>query len=120
MIEFLPETGKNVLAVKATGKLTKKDYEEVFIPKLDSVLDEYGKIKALLYLSEDFEGWEIGAMWDDAVFGLKHRNDFEKIAVVGGPKWVRWAMKISSHFMKGKTGIYPDSKLREALDWIAE
>jgi hypothetical protein len=35
MIEIMPETEGSVLVVKATEKLTAKDYEEVFIPKMD-------------------------------------------------------------------------------------
>ncbi len=38
-------------------------------------------------MGEDFEGWEIGAAWDDAKFGIQFGGKSEKIAVVGGPKW---------------------------------
>ena len=40
MIEILPETQGNTLVVKATAKLTSKDYEEVFIPKLKELIQE--------------------------------------------------------------------------------
>ena len=41
MIEILPESKGNILAFKATEKLTTKDYEEVFIPKLNELIREY-------------------------------------------------------------------------------
>ncbi len=34
MIKIMSETEDNLLVVKATEKLTAKDYEEVFIPKI--------------------------------------------------------------------------------------
>ena len=45
-------------------------------------------------MDESFEGWELMAMWDDAKFGLQHRNDLGKVAVVGGPTWVKWGAKV--------------------------
>ena len=88
----------NILVVKATEKLTARDYEEVFIPKINQLIEVYRKVRVVVLLAENFSGWEIGAAWDDAVFGIQHRNDFEKMAVVGGAKWVQWATKISFTF----------------------
>jgi len=118
MIEILPESSENLLAVKATEKLTAKDYEEIFIPKLNELIRQYGKIRVLFCLADSFKGWEFGAMWDDAKFGIKHRNDFEKIAVAGGPNWVQWATKIAAHFIKCDVKTFKTEELQEALNWI--
>lgn len=120
MIEILQETQGNTLVVKATAKLTSKDYEEVFIPKLKELIQNHGKVRAVVYLDDNFEGWELGAMWDDAKFGIQHRNDFDKIALVSSKKWIEWASKLSSHFMKGQLKTFDGSKLQEALVWIKE
>jgi hypothetical protein len=118
MIEIMPESNGSVLALKASGKLTDADYKEVLIPKIEEIIKRSGKTKVLLYLPQDFIGWDAHAMWDDARFGLRHRNDFEKLAVVGGAKWVEWATKIASHFMEGEVRSFSEAQLREALDWI--
>ncbi len=38
MIEIMSETEGNLLVVKATEKLTARDYEEVFIPKINQLI----------------------------------------------------------------------------------
>jgi SpoIIAA-like len=58
----------------------------VLIPRLELIIREYGKARLLLDMG-DFHGWEAAAMWDDTRFGLTHRNDFEKMGVIGGPGW---------------------------------
>ena len=120
MIEIMSESKGNILAVKATEKLTARDYEEVFIPKINQLIEEYGKVRVVVLLAENFSGWEIGAAWDDAVFGIQHRNDFEKMAVVGGPKWVQWATKISFNFMDGQVAVYEIPELQSAVAWVKE
>ncbi len=120
MIEIMSESKGNILVVKATEKLTAKDYEEAFIPKINQLIEGYGKVRVVVLLAENFSGWEIGAAWDDAVFGIQHRNDFEKMAVVGGPKWVQWATKISAHFMDGQVAVYDIPDFKSAVDWVKE
>ena len=86
MLAIMTQSHDNVIGVQGRGKVTDQDYLEVLIPKLEEVLKNYGKARFLYYLDKDFAGWEMGAMWEDAKFGLRHKDDFEKIAVVGGPK----------------------------------
>jgi len=118
MIEVLPESHGNILAVKGLGTLTDLDYQNVLIPQLDSLIKEYGKAKCLFVMDEAFQGWELEAAWDDATFGLRHRNDFEKIAVVGGPRWVEWCAKLSAHLMSGEIKTFSTGDLEKAWEWI--
>ena len=74
----------------------------------------------MIYLDNNFDGWEIEAMWDDAKYGINHRKDFEKIAVVGGPAWVRWTTKMSSYLMDGQVETFAAGNLQKAFNWISE
>lgn len=118
MIEIMSESKGKVLGVRLTGKVTDQDYEKTFIPALEKLLAEHGKIRCVYYMDEDFKGWEIGAMWDDAKFGVKHRDDFEKIAVIGGPKWAEWGTKLASHVLSGEVKTYSGDQLSDAWKWI--
>lgn len=118
MIEIMQESSGATLAVKASGKLTDDDYKKVWIPKLEELLRQFGKVRALLFLTKDFSGWELHAAWDDAVFGLKHRNDFDKVAVVGGSAFIEWGTKLGGHLMGGEVKTFSEAQLQEALDWV--
>ena len=74
-----------LLVLRVSGELKKSE--------LDAVQSEFveksaggGTVK-LLVLLENFTGWERGEQWGDTDFFFSHRNDFEKIAVVGDPRW---------------------------------
>ncbi len=118
MIEVLPDSEGNVLILKAAGKLTDRDYKEVLIPRLESIIHEHGKARLLLDMSDKFSGMEAEALWDDAHFGLTHRNDFDKMGVIGGPKWVEWGLKLAKLIMSGDIKSFSSTEREEAVSWI--
>ncbi len=117
MIEILELDG-NIVCLRANGKLTHDDYRQILIPRLEQVIKEHGKARILLAMGEDFHGWEPAAMWDDAKFGMQHRTDFEKCAVVGGPKWVEWATKVGALIIPCEVKTFPSNLLTDARSWI--
>lgn len=118
MIEALPRSSGKVLGVRLTGKVTEEEYEKVFLPALDDLIKKHGKIRCLYFIDEGFEGWELLAMRDGAKFGLKHRNDFEKFAVIAGQKWAEWASKIAAHLIPAEMKTYTVDQLEEAWSWL--
>jgi len=118
MIEVSPESKGKTLILRAAFKLTDQDYKEVLIPRLESIIRKHGKARLLLDMGDEFHGWEAAAMWDDAHFGLKHKDDFEKMGVIGGPKWVEWALKIAKLIISGEIRSFSSGERAEALRWI--
>lgn len=120
MIEIMPRSKGAVVGVRASDKLTHADYRDVWLPALEHAVVEHGKVRALLYMDAGFKGWDVSAAWDDAKFGLSHRRDFERCALIGGPDWVRWSAKLFAVFIKGEVRCFAADELEEAWRWIEE
>jgi hypothetical protein len=118
MLEILSGSEEDVLGLRFTGKLTDEDYEEILAPAMEGLIEKHGKVKVLCYFDEGFEGWEMGAMWADTKFGVKHRKDFARLAVVGGPRWIEWGTKAFAPMMQGEVRTFPVDKLDEAWEWV--
>jgi len=118
MIEIMQESTSNIIGVKAVGKLAHDDYKQVLIPALERLFEKHGKLNVLFFMDETFEGWDLDAAWDDASYGLKHRADFGKLAVVGGPDWVEWCIKLSGFLMKGEIKVFTAGELDRAWAWV--
>lgn len=116
MLTYLENPSPNVLAIKASGKLTHADYEQL-VSRVKELLRERGKVRALFEL-EDCRGWTMRAAWDDLKFGLKHRGDFERCAVVGQKRWQKWMTNLSKPFFKVK--YFDRSELEKAWQWVQE
>ena len=54
-IQIKEENGGKLVAVQVTGKLVKADYER-FVPELDRLTRQHGKL-CLLFELTDFHGW---------------------------------------------------------------
>ena len=117
MIEVLPASQGNVLGMKASGTLTVQDYTDVLIPRLEGIMQD-GKARFLLEMGEEFQGWTWEAMWADTKFGFSHRNDFEKVAIVGASAWIEWGAKLGALIMSGEVRTYAATELNDAWNWL--
>lgn len=106
------------LTFKAIGKLTHEDYQKIN-PLIDSALKgvKHPDVKVLFDATE-LEGWELRAAWDDLKLGLKHGNEFTKVALYGNKKWEEFAMKIGSWFFSGEYKYFED--FDAAYNWLTD
>jgi hypothetical protein len=119
MIDFLPESTENILGVRFTGKLKPHDYREALAPRIESLLERFQTLRVLVLIDEKFDGWTLPAAWANTTFDLKHRRDFDKIAMVGAPKWEEWCVRApATLLMRGKLGTFRRDQLDRAWDWL--
>jgi hypothetical protein len=81
MLSLTEQAGGKILNVKISGKLSKEDYQE-FVPRVEKLIKDHGRIRMLVAM-HDFHGWEMGALWEDIKFDVKHFGDIERLALVG-------------------------------------
>ena len=119
MIAILPESKGKILGIRVSGKLTDRDYQDVLIPMLETVIKKHGKGRFLCAIDETFSGMELGAMVDDVRFYLKHKDDIEKMALVGAQKWTELLMKVFAGLMQGDMKTFSAGAMPEAWAWVA-
>jgi hypothetical protein len=104
------------LSLKAFGTLTHQDYE-IITPLIDSALDAVKQPSVdVLIDGTELQGWELRAAWDDMKLGLKHNNQFNKIAIYGNKNWQQIAAKIGNWFISGEVKYFDN--LAEASNWL--
>lgn len=116
MLQILGQTQDNIIATKAMGKLTKSDYASL-LPVLINRLQTYKKIRWYFEM-ENFQGWELKALWQDVKFDVQHANDFERIAMVGEKKWQEWITDLMKPFTNAEIAFFELKDRDIALEWI--
>jgi len=115
----LEQSHNRLLVLRVGGELKKSELDAVqaeFVEKIAGA----GTVK-LLVLLEDFTGWERSEAWGDTDFFFSHRNDFEKIAVIGDPRWEAQVLAFTgAGLRKGPVKLFPETGESEARAWLAE
>lgn len=105
--------------LKITGKLESSDYD-LFVPDMERQIKQHGKINLLVHL-QAFEGWTLGAAWEDTKFGAQHFGDIERLAIVGDKDWEKAMTVFVKPFTRAKVRYFDanvDGQADEAKSWV--
>ncbi|MDQ1097113.1 MULTISPECIES: SpoIIAA family protein [Chryseobacterium] len=117
MIKIIPEAPENVAAFNATGEVTKEDFEQLVIPRVQQKVDQYGELNYLLYLDTDLDKFTMGAWIEDALLGIKNFTKWNRTAIVTDKEGVQNFTDAFSVLMPGECKSFPKENLYNALYW---
>ncbi len=87
---------------------------------MNRAIESHDHSKALLVFGEGFEGYDLAAIWDDTVVGLRHWRGFERIAVVTDVIWLRTVVGAVGVAMTRPIRLFAAHEQEEARRWLAE
>ncbi len=94
MIEILDFNKKDLLAIRVSSKITKKDFV-ILKEELDKKFEQFPKIN-WYYEMINFKGWELNTFFEDLLFSMKIKNRFNRVAFVSE----KFLEKIMAQFYK--------------------
>jgi hypothetical protein len=116
--EIREEGEGKVFMIKLSGKLTKHDYEQ-FVPETERRIKQHGKLRMLVEM-HDFHGWELGALWEDIKFDVKHFAHIERLALVGEKKWEAGMAAFCKPFTMATVRYFDAADHDGAVAWLHE
>ena len=115
----LEQHADRLCVLRIGGELKKSELDAAqaeFVEKIAGA----GTVK-LLVLLENFTGWERDEAWGDTDFFFSHRNDFERIAVVGNRRYEAQVLAFTgAGLRKGPVKFFSETGESEARAWLAE
>ena len=119
MLTILHDLPPHVVGVRATGAITKQDFDEVLKPALDALVKRTGRINYLLLLETTVSNFTIGAWLDDIVMGLKHFTHWRRIAIVTNEKVVEKFSDAFGFIVPGECKGFTLGELPAAKEWVS-
>ena len=107
----------NLFRIRISGVLRESELKEVQAAAAQEIA-HLGTI-ALLFVLDEFEGWERGADWGDLAFYATHDKDIERIAIVGEPNWRDPGLAFAGAGIR-KAGVefFPPAESAQARTWL--
>jgi len=122
MIERLDDMPAGTLGFRAKGEIEREDYDDVLVPELKQALEGGGGLRAL-YVIEDLDEIEPGALWADSKLGfellVRHRHAFVRSAIVTDIEWMARASRLFAWMIPGEARVFGLGELDEAKAWVA-
>ena len=116
MLALKEENG--LLWIRAGGRLGDEDYDR-FVPQFErSAEREAGTVPMVIELAPDFSGWDLGGLWRDLKFDVRHKDCFGRIAIIGDSKWEEWGAKMSSSLFRAEMKFFRPSQRSHAESWV--
>jgi hypothetical protein len=119
MLQFINDLPAHVIGIRATGEVTKDDFDTVLLPRMDELVKRQGEINYILVLQTEVQNFTIGAWWDDLKLGLKHFTKWKKIAIVTDQAIIEKITDVFSFAIPGETRGYKLSQLDDAVAWVS-
>lgn len=118
MLYTLPETAGDIIVLQATEQLTNQDFDNHFKPLLDEKLEQFQQIRVILYLDNQFSGWEESSVWTDASFAKNYSDKFIRFAVVSQQQWHEWSNQVQNNLSSGDTAAFGLLQFLNAIHWV--
>ncbi|MFH8680775.1 STAS/SEC14 domain-containing protein [Streptomyces lydicus] len=118
MLERLEDVPAGIAAVKATGTVSKKDYETVIEPLINDARAEGRRLRILCEFGPDFRSFTPAAGWEDLKVGMRSLRLFEGCALVSDIGWIRKSTSLTSFLMPCPVRVFGMEERAAALDWL--
>ena len=117
MFEMLPQSEGENIAVKASGKISESDYEEI-LPEFERRCEEVLQFRLLLDW-EHLEGWEEEAVTVRFVQRIMHRLRCKRLAILSDdPRWSGDIEFIRGLLTSRKLRVFPPGERDAAWSWL--
>ncbi len=122
MIERLTDMPPGTIGFRAANEIEREDYDEVLVPELRRAIEAGGGLRTL-YLIEDLDEIEPGALWADSKLGfdlgVRHHEEWVRSAIVTDIEWMARATKLFAWMIPGEARVFPRDELEQAKKWVA-
>ena len=114
------EERAGLITITAGGTLESADYDR-FVPIFERIAaQKAGTVPMSIVLMSDFSGWDLGGLWRDLKFDVKHKNSFGRIAIVGDRKWEEWGTKLFDPLFRAEMKFFATAERGAAQSWVRE
>jgi len=91
MVERITDMPEGTIGFRVDGDVEREDYTELMRPALEEAMAS-GQPLRTLYVIEDLDDMEAGALWEDSKLGfdlgIRHHKQWERSAIVTDIEWM--------------------------------
>ena len=119
MISQITDLPQNMVGFRASGEVTKEDFEPV-LKIVEESVERNGKLNYLLFLDTSPKDFTVGAWLQDGLLGIKNLTEWNRAAIVSDSETVIKFTDVFSKIMPGEFRGFHKDEYNQAVDWTSE
>jgi hypothetical protein len=120
MLELLPDFPHNVIAVRASGKVTGREYRKILLPVDEEKRCTYSSLNLFYQFTPDFAGMDASGMWEDTKLDLSHWHGWGRIAIIADHPIIRFGARMAAFVLRRPVRVFTNSEASVARAWVSE
>ena len=122
MIEPLDDMPEGTIGFRATGLVTRDEYDQILLPPMRAAA-EAGDVRMVFAVGPDFDRFQAGVIAEDTKMGLTlgvgHHSAWKRMAILTDVDWIAHASHMFSWLVPGELMVGDLDALAEAKVWVA-
>jgi hypothetical protein len=118
MLEPVQNLPAGIIGIRASGTVTRDDYDTVFRPLLQRAHGEGRRVRLLYVFAPEFKGFTVGAGLEDVRLGFKYLRLFERCAVVTDLSWIGEGTQLLGTMVPFPVRVFGSVDQQAALQWL--
>ena len=118
MIKIIKKAPENVAAFRATGEISKEDFDVVF-RRVKEVINQEGELNYLLELDTDVKNFSAGAWISDLMVGVKHLTKWNRCAIISDSTIIDKVTELMNKFTIGEFKVFDHEEKQQAMKWVS-
>lgn len=121
MLEEIPDVPEGITALRAVGTVTGEDWAGVVSPMLDRARTQGRRLRILLRLGPEYEGFTAGAVWGKTESWARHPGlwrEIEGYALVSDIGWIGEVVHLAGFLAPFPMRVFGDDAFDDAVAWL--
>lgn len=118
MYERLNRSAGPAVAYRLTRPLAREEMQQI-TRELEGTIAAEGNVRVLIDL-QAFPYEDLGALWEDLKFDVRHGRNLDRLALLGGGEVEKWATRIFAALSFTKCRFFEHDQLEKAWKWLTE
>ena len=119
MLELLPDFPDHVIAVRASGKVTGREYRKILVPADKEKRRTRASLNLFYQFTPEFTGMDARGMWEDTKLDLSHWHGWGRIAIIADNPTIRFGARMAALVLRRPVRVFANAEAAAARAWVS-
>ena len=109
----------NILITEIHGKFSRKDFNDIFIPQVKNILENFSEVNVYLDFNNKLTGWMVISLLNQFQQYIEPYGGINRIAIISDSSLLKWRLYLNKLNSNHPTELFVHKDIEKAKAWLA-